>query len=107
MPRAKLSGALLVRKEPRTAPAPAQDLDTMRDDADEKPLASPVLVWSAPLEDEAEPNTAPNTAEHPVHAVHRAAPEPQATSLDPPVIAGTVPQSGRSDGRASAFRWTV
>jgi len=110
MPRAKLSGALLVRKEPRTAPTPAQDLDTMRDDADEKALGSPVLVWSAPLQDKAAPNTAPNAAEHPVHAVHRATPEPQATNLDPPiieVIAGTVPPSGRSDGRASASRWTV
>ncbi len=107
MSRAKLSGALLVRKEPRTAPALAQDLDTMRDDADEKAPGSPVLVWSAPLEDAAAPN---NTANDTVHAVHGAAPAPRATNLDPPVIgviAGTVSQSGRSDERSSAFRWTV
>src|SRR6266567_6682240 len=103
MPRAKLSGALLVRKDPRTAPTSVQDLDALRDDADDKALASPVLVWSAPLEDEAEPKDT-------IDAGHRAALEPQVTHLDPPVIeviAGTVPQSGRLDGRASAFRWTV
>ncbi len=106
MPRAKLSGALLVRKDARTPTTPAQDLDTMSNDADAKALGSPVLVWSAALQDEAEPNTAKDT----MPAVHRAAPVPQAVYLDPPVIgviAGMVSQSDRLDGRASAFRRTV
>ncbi len=112
MPRAKLSGALLVRKDARTATAPTQDLDTTRDDADEKPLGGPVLVWSAGLPDEAEPNTAEDTGD----AVHRAIAAPQAADLEPPVIGATAGsasdnavyrQSGRPAGHAPALRRTV
>src|SRR6266851_5638304 len=108
MPRAKLSGALLVRKDARTATTPAQDLDTTRDDADEKPLGGPVLVWSAGLQDEAEPNTA--------DAVHHTVAAPQATDLEPPVIGATAGsasdnavyrQSGRPAGHAPPLRRTV
>jgi len=83
MPPAKLSGSLLVRKDARMATTPADDLSAMNHDADEKTLGGPVLVWSARLENEAEPNTNKDQ----MRAIHRAA--------------------VRLDGHASAPRWMV
>lgn len=107
MPRAKLSGMLLVRRKLRL---PAQDLCTTSNDADENARRGPVLVWSAPLKNKAEPETAEDATD----AVHRAAGAPQATDLDPPVlgaIAGAASdnavnsQSSRPGGHAAALRW--
>src|SRR5204862_5061889 len=50
--------------------------------ADEKALGRPVVIWSAWVKNEAEPNTAEDASD----AVHRAATVPQATALDPPVV---------------------
>jgi hypothetical protein len=102
MPRAKLSGALLVRKDARAATTPAQDLDTTRDDADEKALGGPVLVWSAGPRDEAEPTTAEDTGD----AVHRPVAAPQATDLDPPAIEATAGSSPDNAVPAPAWRRT-
>src|SRR5260370_4143972 len=82
MARAKLSGSLLASRGAPPATIPTQDLDTMRQDADQKVLGGPVLVWSTRVKNEAEPNTAEDTSD----AVHRPAAAPQATALDPPVI---------------------
>src|SRR5258708_974823 len=109
MPRAELSGALLVRNEPRT---PAQDLSTTSKDADENAPRGAVPVWSARLKNKAEQETAGDTGD----AVHRAAAAPQATDLDPPdidALAGTASdnavdcQSSRPDGHAAAPRWRI
>src|SRR5713101_1797992 len=91
MTGAKLSGALLVRKESRTATMPAQHLSAILHDAEEKARGGPVLVWSARPDDEAEPNAAEDAGD----AVHCAAEAPQATDFDPPAV------------RGPAHRWTV
>src|SRR6266851_4477387 len=91
MTGAKLSGALLVRKESRTATMPAQNLSAILHDAEEKARGGPVLVWSARPDDEAEPNAAEDAGD----AVHCAAEAPQATDFDPPAV------------RGPAHRWTV
>ena len=91
MTGAKLSGALLVRKESRTATMPAQNLSAILHDAEEKARGGPVLVWSARPDDEAEPNAAEDAGD----AVHCAAEAPQATDFDPPAV------------RGPAHRWMV
>jgi hypothetical protein len=58
MTRAKLSGALLVRKGPPAGISLPQDLSPIGSDADEQGASRPVLVWSARPDDAAEPNPA-------------------------------------------------
>jgi hypothetical protein len=112
MARAKLSGSLLEGRDAPPATAPARDLAAMTQDADEQALGSPVLVWSARLKDDAEPNNAKDAGD----AVHRAAAAPQAIDLDPPAIGATAGagydeavdrQSGRPDGHSPTLRWTA
>jgi hypothetical protein len=112
MARAKLSGSLLAGRDAPPAATPARDLAAMTQDADEQALGSPVLVWSARLKDEAEPNNAKDTGD----AVHRAAEAPRATDLDPPAIGaaagaahdGAVDRrSGSRDGHSPTLRWTA
>jgi hypothetical protein len=112
MARAKLSGSLLGCRDAPPATTPTQDLGTMRQDAGEKALGGPVLVWSTGVTNEAEPNTAEDASD----AVDRAAAAPQAAVLDPPVVEVTAGMAsgdavtsllGRPDGRSRALRWSV
>jgi hypothetical protein len=89
MPPAKLSGALLVRKDARVATTPAEDLGAATHDPDAKTIGGPVLVWSAPLESVAEPTT----DRDPARATHRAAggtPAPRRTVLPALALAVSV-----------------
>jgi hypothetical protein len=72
MPPAKLSGSLLVRRDARMATTPPDDLSVVIHGADAKGPGGPVLVWSAPPENEAEPNT----DKDPTRATHRATAAP-------------------------------
>src|SRR5258708_2638375 len=101
MTRAKLSGSLLVSKEPRTVTPPA-DLSTVLTEAIEKAHGGPVLVWSARPKDKAEPNAAKDTAD----TAHCAAAASPATDRDPSVIAGSI-AAGRLDRHTRALRWTA
>lgn len=112
MARAKLSGSLLGCRDAPPAKTPTQDLGTMRQDAGEKALGGPVLVWSTGVTNEAEPNIAEDASD----AVNCAAAAPQAAVLDPPVVEVTAGkasgnavngQLGRPDGHFAALRWSV